>query len=87
MAAGLRLADHLYTQYPIDLVDYFAILKIQELGCLFVRHCRNMQNSYKRILVAIDGSETSHRALHEAIRLAKDQQGHAAHIRGRVSKP
>ena len=29
---------------------------------------------YKRILVAIDGSETSNRALQEAIGLAKDQQ-------------
>jgi nucleotide-binding universal stress UspA family protein len=28
---------------------------------------------YQRILVAVDGSKTSDRALHEAIRLAKDQ--------------
>lgn len=29
---------------------------------------------YKHILVAVDGSDTSDRALHEAINLAKDQQ-------------
>jgi nucleotide-binding universal stress UspA family protein len=29
---------------------------------------------YKRILVAVDGSDTSNRALQEAIRLAKDQR-------------
>jgi nucleotide-binding universal stress UspA family protein len=29
---------------------------------------------YQRILVAVDGSDTSERALHEALRLAKNQQ-------------